>query len=111
MLTFTVTAHESLLGMFAGALLRELQPDSEIRVEHKPGAWPGITITETGTGRWLFLSSNSEPDSSAAEAIAAGACAVLTIDAEPADFVKGIEVLLTEGESYIPSRTARWIAE
>lgn len=111
MIGFTLATRETLLGQFAVLMLRELHPRAATRLERRAVlATPGVAITHDGTGRWLFLAARTEPDSWAAEAIAGGACAVLTIDADRHDFERAVEALLRDGESYIPAKTARWMA-
>lgn len=107
-LAFLVTGG-SLLGELAGALLRKLYPQARVALDGPPIAG-GVRIALRGSGRWLFLAGTDRPNGSLARAIAEGASAVVSIDANRETFQEAVEALVRGTEQRVPIEIVRQLA-
>lgn len=110
---FRVSGSGGLLTAMVAALLHDHHPaaliEIDARLDGAPG--PGVRVSLSGTPRWLFVSAKREPDASAVEALSEGACAVVTIEADPEEFALAVQALLEGAHSYVPVDMVRWLAE
>lgn len=111
MVVLRISTSEPLLGAFAGALVRDLNPSVHlVRGEVLPADVPGVRIDLVDSGRWMFVCAGREALVRAAAALANGASAVVTTDSDVQDFERALDALLSENESYVPARMVRGIA-
>jgi DNA-binding NarL/FixJ family response regulator len=111
MVDLMVSGRSSLFAELVSALLRSALPDAAVGFESADeGYGGGVRVRVPQTGRWLFVSTNSRPDTGAARSLSEGACAVLTLGSRPEDFRRAINVLVDGEASYIPMDILRWLA-
>lgn len=112
MVELRISTAEPLLGAFTGALIQSLRPAVSIASGGEPihGLLHGVTVHVAESSRWMFVCCGRESLNDAAAALAAGAAAVVTTDADLEDFNRALGALLSANESYIPHRTMRGIA-
>ncbi len=112
MVDLRISTNEPLFGAFVGALIRDLNPGVRLKYgDSGPGErQPGVRIHVEGTHRWMLVCSGRQSLGEAAAALAAGAAAVVTTDADIQDFERALHAVLSENESYVPLRTVRSIA-
>ncbi len=111
MVALCISTNEPLLGAFAGALLRDIEPEVElVRGEGLIFDGPGVRIEDLKTGRWMFVCGGRDGVMRAASALATGASAVVTTDSEIQDFEHALTALLSKDGSYVPARMVRGIA-
>jgi DNA-binding NarL/FixJ family response regulator len=69
-----------------------------------------VRVTNDVTGRWMFVATGHEPGESVSEALAMGACSVVSIESQREDFHHAVDALLSLDGSYVPLPLLRWLA-
>jgi DNA-binding NarL/FixJ family response regulator len=110
MLTFQVSSSRSLLSELVAALVREHFPAAEIRFDHAPQTAAGAVVTLVGQERWLFLSTAAGASPDMTQALADGACAVLSIDSSGTSLKRALTCLTSGSGTYVPLELLHWMA-
>lgn len=104
---FHISGPSTVLRALVAAFLRELHPGATITMAAHSDRPPGIRVGLEGGDRWLCLVVGK---SGTAEARAAGATAVVPLDASPEELALAVGTLLSGDEGLVPVSTLRWIA-
>lgn len=108
MYRFRVSASGGLAPLFVAAYLKNAYPGSEVETEMS-AARSGVRVELNSADRWLLIGTRGPGDESIAEAIADGACAVVTIDSDPDDLDQALSAVL-DGETFVPEPLMRQLA-
>lgn len=101
-----------LLSELVAAIVREHYPAAAIEVlAEQPAIHDGVIVAIRNSGRWLFLATTRNPSAAMAEALASGACAVLTVGAQRSELARALNCLSQESGSYVPMELLRWMAD
>ena len=112
--TFWIGGSLPLLRAATVALLGERRP--QVSVGGEPPAdlaerWPEAGVALGLEDRWLFVSPTIGPDENAAQALSAGAVAVLNLSSNCDEFDRAFEAVLRGERSFVPVEMVQWLAD
>lgn len=111
MLSLTVSGQGNLFAEFVCATIQAVLPDAVVTLDRQPGANPaGVRVSCGEPARWTYVSAGRGPSAEAAEALANGACAVLSLDSRPEDIQRALDAMLRDNGSYVSPEMLRWMA-
>ena len=102
-----------LLGEGVRSLLGDLYPSAQIADEPPDSfaaEWPERGVALGSGDRWLFVTASIGPSEYAAQALSAGAAAVLHLDSRPDEFRRAVDAVLRAERSFVPVEMVRWMA-
>jgi two-component system, NarL family, response regulator LiaR len=110
--TFMVSGFSTLLGQAVGALLRQHLPESCVEADLRaPGDHFGIRIGLEGCERWIYVTGSTGPDRSAMEALASGACGVLSLDSRKEEIALALGALIDGTVGFVPVSVVQLMAQ
>lgn len=109
MLAFEIASSAPVLAELLAALVRRHYPGAAVQLcESRPPE--SATIRLAGSDRWIFVTSLRQPDAPMAEALAQGACGVLSCTSTAADVQRALACLVTDAAPYLPLPLLRWLS-
>lgn len=108
---YLVTASGELLGAMVVSYLRIVSPHSNISLSKSGTLDSGVTVTNSGTGRWLHISPSPGPDHSFAQALERGAASVLGIHSSQEEFEMAVTALDGQNGTFVPPDVVSWLVD
>lgn len=115
MVSLTISSGSGILAALLTSLLREVCPEAS--VSHEP-AEPAeqadlisARVVARETGRWFYVSTQHGVDDESLQALADGACALVSLESRPEDFQMAVGAVLGKSESHVPMQIIRMLAE
>jgi len=105
-----VTASAELLAHMVAALIERVPSAPRIEVSESPLGLPGVAVHMLPAGRWLYVAISPEPGREAAQALAHGAAAVLSLASTYPDLEQALETLGNGGNVFVAPEVLRWMA-
>ena len=112
--TFWIEGSVPFLRAATIALLRERRPGAKVGAEPPAcvaGLWPETGVALGLDDRWLFVSPTLGPDEHAAQALSAGAAAVLNLNSSSDEFDRALDAVLRGERSFVPVEMVKWLAQ